>query len=170
MLKRPILNSSLMAAVVVLTGCGWTADRPAEVDLLSMLPTAERRAGGEVSTAIRADVFVAGGDGRMALVMEAPARVTWSVRLPVHAQFQTAVAGSARLRLGASNGRTYQEVAQIDVTAGWKPVTIDLRGLSEVQWSLFYQPLRMDWQLIINADVTAAGNTIALDRPRLTKS
>lgn len=170
MLKRPILMFGLIVVTAALTACGWTADRPAEVDLLSLLPGAERRAAGEVTTAIRADVFVAQGDGRMALVLEAPARTTWSIRLPQHAQLRTAVAGSARLRIGASNGRTYQEVAQIDAGAEWRPVTIDLRELSEVKWSLFYQPLRMDWRLIFNADVTAAGNTIALDRPHLTKS
>jgi len=170
MLKRPIVISGLIVAMAALSACGWTADRPAEVDLLSLLPDADRRAAGEVSRAIRADVFVADGDGRMALVMEAPARTTWSVQLPLHARFQTAVAGSARLRIGASNGRTYQEIAQIDATDEWTPVTIDLREISEVKWSLFYQPLRTDWRLIINADVTAAGTTAALDRPHLTKS
>jgi len=170
MLKRPILVFGLVLSMAALAACGWTSDRPAEVDLLSLLPGAERRAGADVTTAIRADVFVAQGDGRMALVMEAPARTTWSLRLPMHAQLRTAVAGSARLRIGASNGRTFKELAHIDASAGWRPVTIDLRELSEVKWSLFYQPLRMDWQLILNADVTAAGGTIALDRPHLTTS
>ncbi len=170
MLKRPFLTSGFLVALVVLAGCGWTTDRPAELDLLSQMAAAERRAAGDVSRAIRADVFMAGDDGRMALVMEAPARTTWTVRLPHRAHFETALAGSGRLRIGASTGRTYQEVAQINATGAWTPVTIDLRELSEVKWSLFYQPLRMDWRLIINADVTAEGSTIALDRPRLTRS
>jgi hypothetical protein len=170
MLKRPIPISGVLVAVMVLAGCGWTTDRPAEVDLLSVLPSAERRAAGDPAKWIRADVFVAGDDGRMSLVMEAPARTTWDIRLPLHAQLQTALTGAGRVRIGVSNGRTYLEVAQFEATRAWTPVTIDLRGLSEVKWSLFYQPLRMDWRLIINADATAAGNTIALDRPRLTKS
>ena len=170
MLKRPIPMFGLVLVTAAVAACGWTSDRPAEVDLLSLLPGAERRAGGDLTTAVRADVFVAQGDGRMALVMEAPARTTWSLRLPMHAQLRTAVAGSARLRIGASNGRTYQEVAQFDGSAGWRPITIDLRELSEVKWSLFYQPLRMDWRLIFNVDTTPAGTTIALDRPHLTTS
>jgi hypothetical protein len=170
MLKRPILMFGLIVATAALAACGWTADRPAEVDLLSLLPGAERRAGGDVTSAIRADVFVAQGDGRMALVLEAPARTTWSIRLPLHAQLRTAVAGSARLRIGVSNGRTYAHVAQLDASAGWRPVTIDLRDWSEAKWSLFYHPLRVEWRLIFNADATPGGTTIALDRPHLTTS
>lgn len=169
-LKRPILTLSLAATLVVLAGCGVTSDRPAEVDLLSLLPSADRRAAGAVATAVRADVFAAGGDSRMALVMEAPSRVTWRVRLPFHARLRSAVAGTGRLRVGASNGRSYQEIGLVDASGPWTPIDLDLRTLSEVKWSLFYQPLRMDWQLIVNADATSPGAVIAIDRPTLTKS
>jgi hypothetical protein len=167
---RPILTLGLAAMLIVLTGCGLTSNRPVEVDLLSTLPAAERRAGGEVATAVRADVFVAGGDARTALVMAAPARVTWRVRFPLHARLRAAIAGSGRLRVGASNGRTFQELGQVTATAVWVPVEIDLRELSEVKWSLFYQPLRTDWQIIFNADATEASAVIAVERPILTKS
>jgi hypothetical protein len=170
LLKRPILTFSLMAALVSLSGCGLTTDRPAAVDLLSALPSADRRAAGELTTAVRADVFVAGGDGRMALVMDAPARVIWRVQFPLHARLRSAVAGSGRLRVGASNGRSYQDIGQVDASGAWTPIDWDLRALSEVKWSLFYQPLRMDWQLIFNADATVPGAVIAVDRPTLTKS
>lgn len=169
-LKRLILTLSLAATLVALTGCGLTSERPAEVDLLSMLPAADKRAGGDVTTAVRPDVFVAGGDSRMALVLEAPARVIWRVRLPLHARLRSAVAGRGRLRVGASNGRSYQELGQVDGTGFWAPLDLDLRELSEVKWSVFYQPLRMDWQIIFNADATFPGAVIAVDRPTLTKS
>lgn len=169
MLKQPIHLSGALMAVIVIAGCAWARDRPAEQDLLALLPSADRRAAGDVSRAIRADVFVADGDGRMALVMEAPARSTWEVQLPLEAQLLTSVAGSGRLRIGISNGRTYREFGVVDATPVWRPVTIDLREFSEVKWSLFYQPLRMDWRFIINADATAAGVTVALDRPRLSR-
>lgn len=169
-LKRSILTLSLTATFVAASGCGLTTDRPAEVDLLSTLPSADRRAAGDVATAVRADVFIAGDDGRMALVMEAPARVTWRVHLPLHARLRSAVAGSGRLRVGASNGRLYQEIGQIDAQGSWTPFELDLRAISEVKWSVFYQPLRMDWQLIFNADATATGAVIAVDRPMLTRS
>jgi hypothetical protein len=169
-LKRPILTLSLMAALVALSGCGLTSDRPAEVDLLSALPSADKRAAAPVADAVRADVFAAAGDGRMSLVMEAPARVIWRVRWPLHARLRSAVAGSGRLRVGASNGRSYQEIGQVDASEGWAPIDLDLRALSEVKWSVFYQPLRMDWQLIFNADATVPGAVIAVDRPTLTRS
>ncbi len=106
----------------------------------------------------------------MALVMEAPARVTWRVQLPLHARLRTALAGSGRLRVGVSNGRSYHELGRFDSSGPWTPVEVDLRALSEVKWSVFYQPLRSNWQLIFNADVTSPGAVIAVDRPTLTKS
>lgn len=169
-LKRPILTFSLTAALVVVAGCGLTSNRPAEVDLLSMLPSAEKRAAGDPATAVRADVFVANGDGRMALVMAAPARVTWRVQFPVHARLRGAIAGAGRLRVGASNGRSFHQVGQVDASGAWTPIDLDLRTISEVKWSVFYQPLRMDWQLIFNADATTPGAVVAVDRPTLTKS
>jgi hypothetical protein len=169
-LKRPILTLSFAATLVALTGCGLTTERPAEVDLLSALPSADKRAAGDLATAVRTDVFIADGDSRMALVMEAPARVTWRVQLPLHARLRSAIAGSGRLRVGASNGRSFHEIGQVDATAAWTPIDLDLRTLSEVKWSVFYQPLRMDWQLIFNADATSPGAVFAVDRPTLTRS
>lgn len=169
-LKRPILMFSLTATLIAVAACGLTSERPAEVDLLSLLPAAERRAAGDITTAVRADVFVAGSDGRMALVMEAPARVTWRVQMPLHARLRAAVAGSGRLRVGASNGRSFHELGQVDASNLWTSIDLDLRPISEVKWSVFYQPLRMDWQLIFNADATSPGAVIAVDRPTLTRS
>lgn len=169
-LKRPILLLSLTATLMAAAGCGLTSeDRPVEVDLLSTLSAADKRAAGDPATAVRADVFTVDGVGRMALVMAAPARVIWRVQLPFHARLRTAVAGDGRLRVGASNGRLYQEVGQVEVSGPWTPIDLDLRALSEVKWSVFYQPLRMDWQLIFNADLTSPGGVIAVDRPTLTK-
>lgn len=170
LLKRPILSFGLTATLTAVAGCGLTSERPAEVDLLAALPAADRRAGRDAATAVRADVFVAGGDGRMALVMEAPARVTWKVQLPVHARLRAALAGSGRLRVGASNGRSFHDIGHVDAAGPWTPIDLDLRSISEVKWSVFYQPLRMDWQLIFNADATSPGAVIAVDRPTLTKS
>lgn len=169
-LKRPILTFSVLVTLAFVAGCDLTKDRPAEVDLLALLGEAQKRAAGDVSTAVRADVFVAAGDGRMALVMHAPARVTWNVRFPLHARLLGAVAGGGRLRIGASNGRTFHEVGRVDASSTWTIIDMDLRELSEVKWSIFHQPLRRDWQLIFNADATIPGAVIAVDRPRLTKS
>lgn len=134
------------------------------------MPSAERRAAGDPADAIRTDVYSVGDDARMALVMQPPARATWTLRLPERATLSLAVAGRGRVRFGLSDGRTYQEVGQVTVTGPWRPVTIDLTTYSEVKWSLFYQPLRIDWRFIINADATDGATTLALDRPVITKS
>jgi hypothetical protein len=158
--------------------CRDARDRPPEIDLLSVLPTAQRRAQGNVDEAVRVDVAGVAGDTRTALVLRAPARVTWPVVLPFHARLASSAlllpgpSGAAQgvtLRVGLSDQRKYTELAQVEVTGSWMPITLDLRDYSEWKFSLFDQPLRKRWHLIVNADATPGG-TVALDRPRLTKS
>lgn len=115
-------------------------------------------------------MFAVEDDARMALVMHPPARATWTLRLPERATLALSVAGRGRVTIGLSDGRTYQEAGQVTATGPWQPVTIDLRNFSEVKWSLFYQPLRIDWRLIINADAIDGATMVALDRPVITKS
>jgi hypothetical protein len=162
----------------ILVGCGAERDRPAEVDLLAALPTAQRRAAGNIDEAIRADVVRVGDEARTALVMRAPARVTWPVQLPMHAQLVSALTlvpdqggapAGVTVRIGLSDGRRYLEIEKAEVTSTWVPFTLDLREYSEWKFSVFYQPLRKTWQLILNADATPGG-AVAWDVPRLTKS
>src|SRR6185436_17224442 len=65
---------------------------PPSIDLVAELPAAERRAAGDVDAVIRPDVVGAGSNARMAIVMHAPARVIWLVRLPTRPHIHTAVA------------------------------------------------------------------------------
>jgi hypothetical protein len=168
----------LLALLCGVTACGAERDRPAEVDLLAGLPTAQRRAAGNIDEAIRADVVGVGGDARTALVMRSPARVTWPVQLPMHATLVSALAlvpdpggapAGVTVRIGLSDGRRYLEIGKAEVTGTWVPLTLDLREYSEWKFSVFYQPLRKTWQLILNADATPGG-AVAWDVPRLTKS
>ena len=168
----------VIAMVLAFVGCGDVRDRPSEIDLLSLLPTAERRSAGNVDESIRADVVGVAGDIRTAIVLRAPARVTWQFLLPVHARLTTSMVllpGSTggsqgvTVRIGLSDQRSYKELAQIDAAGAWTPVTLDLREYSEWKFSLFDQPLRKRWQLVVNVDARPGG-TIALERPRLTKS
>lgn len=174
------VRASLAVCAVVFAGtsCRDARDRPPEIDLLSLLPTAQRRAQENVDEAVRVDVAGVAGDIRAALVLRAPARVTWPVMLPFHAQLTSTtllmpgplgVAQGVTLRIGLSDQRTYTELARVEVTGSWMPITLDLRHYSEWKFSLFHQPLRKPWHLIVNADATPGG-TVALDRPRLTKS
>lgn len=168
----------LVAIAAAAAGCASARDRPTEIDLLTLLPTAERRPVGSGAEQIRADVVGIEGDVRAALVLRAPARVTWPVFLPIHAQLTTSLlllpgvsetSQGVTLRIALSHERTYQELARVEATSAWAPIAIDLRQYSEWKFSLFDQPLRRRWMLIVSADATPGG-TVALDRPRLTKS
>lgn len=176
--KSPFRLLIVSLAALCAAACGDDRDRPAEVDLLARLATAERRAGGDLNAAVRMDVVAVRGDARTALVMRAPARVTWAVTLPLHARFLSAVAlvpdasalpQGVTVRIGLSDGRTYREIGKAEATGTWVPVTLDLREYSEWKFSLFYQPLRQTWRLVLNADATPGG-AVAWDVPRLTKS
>jgi hypothetical protein len=175
--KSSLAMLALGLAAFWTPACGDDPNRPAEVDLLARLPAAERRAGGDVADAVRVDVVSAAGDARTALVMRAPARVTWTVQLPLHARFASALAlvpaspssPGVTVRVGLSDDRIYHEIGKAEVTGTWMPFTLDLREHSEWKFSLFHQPLRKRWRLVLNADATPGG-TVAWDLPRLTKS
>lgn len=177
-LKSPILVLIVCLAALGVAACGDDRDRPAEVDLLAQLSSADRRAGGNVDQAVRMDVVAVQGDARTALIMRAPARVTWPVTLPLHARFFSALAlvpdapglpQGVTVRVGLSDGRMYQEIGKVEATGSWAPIFLDLGEYSEWKFSVFYQPLHKTWRLVLNADATPGG-TVAWDRPRLTKS
>jgi len=159
--------------VLLSTACSEPAGRPQEVDLLAKLPSAEVRAGSDVLTAVRPDVVTVAGDSRTALVLRVPARVTWRTDLPFHAALRTAVATlpegpqDVTIRVGISDDRVYEDVARFNSTPGWQAQVVDLRRFSEWKFSLFYQPLRRSWRLVINAEGTPGG-LVALDRPVIT--
>jgi hypothetical protein len=176
--KALIRAAVICLALLGSVRCGDDPDRPPEVDLLAALPRAERRAGGNVDEAIRMDVVGIHGDARTALVMRAPARVTWPVRLPLHARFVSAVTlvpgttglpSGVTVRMGLADDRSYHDLGKVEVTGAWVPITVDLREFSEWKFSVFYQPLRRTWRLVLNADATPGG-AVAWDVPRLTRS
>jgi hypothetical protein len=169
-------------AALAISACGRVdpaQGRPpvAYVDLLETLPSADRRARPPIDAAIRADLAGPPGDLRPAILTSAPARVTWSTRLPSRARLETAIVltgddhgapgGSATARIGISDDRRYEQLANISLDAGaaraWQPVTIDLGGYSGWQWSLFYRPWERNWKIVFGAD--GEGGRIAWARP-----
>jgi hypothetical protein len=145
--------------------------------LLRELPHAERRAVGEIDRAVRVDFAAAQGDLQPAMVMEAPARVIYRVTMPrramLHARLALTAAGGedgrgVQVRVGISDGRFYDELARRSLVpqAGWQPIDVDLSRYSGLQWSLFYRPSRVTWQLILNAD-PAPGGAAAWAAPRI---
>lgn len=175
---KSLIRVVIVCYALAAMACRAGRDRVPEIDLLDALPAAERRAADSVDEAVRMDVVGVEGDVRTALVMRAPARVTWDVKLPLHARLSTAIilvsgmpgtSGGVTVRIGLSDRRVYKEIGRAEATGAWVPVMLDLREYSEWKFSLFDQPLRKSWQLVLNADATPGG-TVALAQPRLTRS
>jgi hypothetical protein len=183
-MARAYANRFVLLIALALTGCRpfeSTQGRPppvAFVDLLETLPSAERRARPPVDSAIRIDLVGPPGDLRPALVTSTPARVIWSTRLPSRARLETAVmlagghgarTGSANARIGISDDRRYEQLADIrldgaEAPRAWQTVSIDLGAYSDWQWSLFYRPWERTWRIVLGAD-GEAGAAIAWARP-----
>lgn len=77
--------------------------------------------------------------------------------------------GSATARIGISDDRRYEQLANISLDGSarpraWQTVSIDLGGYSGWQWSLFYRPWERTWRLIFSADGERGGH-IAWARP-----
>jgi hypothetical protein len=177
----PSTNAGLAAVtLVLLAACGRAPDAPATIDLIAELATAERRAAGPVDEAVRAvDVSVEGGT-EAAILLRAPARVTWALRVPDDAALTAAAAvlpgsgAGATLRVGISDDRYYEGLMTLPLDGResdpvWQPVVIDLGKYAGWQWSLFYRPSERVWKLIVNADAVPGG-TVALRRPVVTRS
>jgi hypothetical protein len=151
------------------------------IDLLTEISRAERRAVKPVEEAVRVDFVDGDGGSRPSLLMEAPARVIFPVRMPERARFLSAArllsprtaTSAVTIRLGLANDRGYYELVRIKIGSvmtpgdGWTPVDVDLSRYSGWQWSLFYRPARLVWRLILNADATPGG-TVAWARPMIT--
>jgi len=151
----------------------------AEINLIDRLPHAERRAAAVLEEAIRLGIAGPPDDRRAALVIEAPARVTWLERIGAHAEFRAAAALAARdrvdagvtLRIGVSDDRIYDMLftRRFEAASGetaWVPVEVDLSGYGGWQWSLFYRPWETTWRINLSVD-TAPYGALALDRPRI---
>ena len=67
--------------------------------------------------------------------------------------------------MGLSDHRHYEQPFALDVPAAtnaWTPIRVDLGPYSGRQWSVFYRPATITWDLILNAD---HGGTVAWARP-----
>jgi hypothetical protein len=164
---------------MITAGC-HRAPRPVPIDLLDELPRAERRPAGPDANQVEhvhAEIVSINGDTRPALVMVAPARATWSVKLAgMHAMLRTAVTlmpaaepgpAGAAWRIGIADNRSYDELMNRPLHrpgSAWQPIELDLSAYSGWRFSLFYQPDRRTWKLIFNADAVPRG-TIAWAQP-----
>jgi hypothetical protein len=153
---------------LIFTACGGRRTPVIPIDLLAELPRAERRAPGKIDQAIRVDLVNVAGDVEPSLVMEAPARLIYLVKMPGTARLRTSVAvtsnaagiaSGVQIRVGVSDDRFYDELIRVRLPGArpWTPLDVDLSRYSGPKWSVFYQPGRQTWKLILNADMMPGG-------------
>lgn len=172
----------LLLVVAVAGSSCRRAAAPTPIDLLREFPGAERRAVRPVNEAVRLDTVTLGGSTRLALITMAPARVTWLVRLTAqHAVLHAAVAllpapgdtdttAGVLVRVGISNNRFFEDVIRVPLKpaapgadAAWQPLDVDLSAYSGWRFSLFNQPYRTTWKLILNAEAHPRGTVAWAD-------
>jgi hypothetical protein len=164
----------LACAVALASACaGGDPAPPLPRDLVAEFGAA-RVQPAPVPEVARIETATIAGASANVLRLTSPARLTWSLRLPVRADLQAEVAfvpdpaGSApagvTVRIGLSDDRIYDELfrAPLDGAADgstvWQPIRLDLSPYSGWKWSLFYRPSRITWKLIVNADPTPGGS------------
>jgi len=172
---RTRLVPIVCAVIMVAAGGACRSSNPTvTLDLIHELPNAERRAPGDINAAIRVDRAGPPDAERPSILMTAPARVTWSLRIPPHAHLTTAIRLTSltdapnqgvSVRVGISDNRIYEQVAGAVASASdWQTVDVDLSRYSGFQWSLFYHPSNTTWHLVFSADATPGG-TVAWAEP-----
>jgi hypothetical protein len=152
-----------LAGALLFTGCRHALaqdDASVEVvDLTRTFDSAEHRPVNGFDVA----VHVADGVARPSLVVPVPARAIWSLPLPRHGLFRAfltldpagAPATAVRFRLGISDNRVYEALAERTLTTehGWTEFRADLSAYAGIKASLFYRPDRITWRLVLSTDV-----------------
>lgn len=170
--------------------CGSANHGPDQViNLVDELPKAERRAGSAVEEAVRVGTAGSGSDRARAILLRAPARVIWLLRIPSHARLRTAVAlvpdatnpsrplgPGVTIRIGIGDGRSYEELAQVPVLPPqpgapfWQPIGVDLGAYGGWQWSLFYRPWNTTWRLNFTVAELPGPGSVAWREPVISMS
>jgi hypothetical protein len=86
-----------------------------------------------------------------------PSRVTWTLPLPhdgvLRASARSTATARVRFRIGISDNRTYEALAEATPSPGTAaPIEIDLGAYAGRKWSIFYRPDQIQWRLSFSAD------------------
>ena len=163
-----------LAATVLVSGAACGADAPEAqllvVDLIGKFRLAETRPAG---AAFGLAQHTLGGHVRATLEVPVPSRIIWTIPVPrrgtlVLTPALAASTSSARVRFraGVSDHRIYEGLAETTVSAAdggvgpkWQ---IDLSSYAGFKWSLFYQPDRRVWRVVLNTEPADGAPTRAL--------
>lgn len=170
------LNSvAVIAAALGLWAAGCNApsgSSPASSVFIDLLLGAD--AAVKLPPSGRPDLFVVqdvvlADQPKRALIVPQPSRVTWKVNVPARAVLtggagilpspSGGAAGATRLYIGISNGRFFsglldEHLPPASAVAGgaWLPIRIDLARYGGWQWSVFYRPWEITWDVIFNVN------------------
>lgn len=130
-------------------------------DLVRDMDNADKRPAG----AFTVTEFLRDGVSRPAISAAVPSRLTVRLPFPHHGVFHASVTradappgthpGAARLRVGVSDDRTFEELTNLLLSPdarGWTDLRVDLSAYAGWKWSLFYRPDRIVWRLVLAAD------------------
>ena len=140
------------------------------VDLIGKFRLAEARPAG---AAFGPAQHTLGGRVRATLEVPVPSRIIWTIPVPRRGRLvlTPALASSplpsvVRFRAGVSDNRIYEGLAETTLRAAddgigtrWE---IDLSDYAGLKWSLFYQPDRLAWRLVLNTELLEGAPTRAL--------
>ena len=148
------------------------ADAVPVVDFIKEFHRAEGRPEGAFAIA----AHLAGGTARPAIAGPAPSRIIWVLPVPRSGIFRAEIAASeapVRLRMGVSDARIYEQLAEVTVEpgAGWTTLEADLSAYAGWKFSLFYRPDGRQWRLNLSADApSGAPGRIAIGSPVILAS
>lgn len=152
---------AIFAAALSLPGCARDEGaRVPAIDLLKQVGNAEKR---PVHGAFEVEDYSCGDVGHVSLVVPGSSRVIWRTKFPDGARFTSRVAvegppgASALFRVGVSDDRIYEQLETRMVTVdecgrAWTPIEVDLRQYSGWKFSIFYQPGRRTWRLVLGVN------------------
>ncbi len=162
---------TLLPAALLVGGCRPRASSSPipVVDLIKEFEQADRRPADAYAIADH----VAAGTAIPAILGPAPGRLTWVLPLPRHGVFRARVAASSapvRIRVGVSDARIYEQLAEIQVEPdkAWSDLSADLSAYAGWKFSLFYRPEERAWRLNLSADAVAGiPARVAWGRPEI---
>jgi hypothetical protein len=96
---------------------------------------------------------------RLIYVLPMPRRSTFAARVALDGGIDGAPAQPLRFRVGVSDDRIFEQLADVLVTpgvqSGWSELRADLSAYAGWQWSLFYRPEERRWRLVLAADAVS---------------
>jgi hypothetical protein len=168
---RPLACAIALILLMGAVACS-RASAPPFISLIDALPSAERRPATAPPDAFQVTELAVAGEPRRSLSVAVPTRITYTTHIPERAELSAwlTVEGAspdvpsagASFRVGISDGRIYEQLFEKVVAAHdanrWTPMRIDLSRYAGWQWSLFYHPSTIAWQIVLNTYPTGAGS------------